>query len=338
MQTKNVKIIFVILALVVVLTACSQTDEVHKCNSCGENISMDAKFCSNCGEQIDIGKEDSTQKEPETGCSHIWDDATCSAPKTCQKCGLTEGTFGDHNWKNATCTTPKTCLICNTAEGTVAHKWDDATCAKPKTCSECRITEGDALGHTGEEECSRCGYIDKSVAIQNAKNTVHVYGIDLDMDSAGGVDTYITWENVSQKEIKYIVFSVQYYNRVKDILKDEIDDSTTVRLKQTGPIPHGKGCYDVIAISGGYGARSYYFTVSYEEYDIDKENGWANTYWEAPFYNTTAKYAKLTKIEIEYMDGTYYTISDPEAIASVVGNGEHPNAYSTDDTGDDYLR
>ena len=34
---------------------------------------------------------------------HDWTNATCKAPKTCTKCGLTEGEFGEHNYQNGIC-------------------------------------------------------------------------------------------------------------------------------------------------------------------------------------------------------------------------------------------
>lgn len=55
-------------------------------------------------------------------CSHEWTEATCTEPKTCEKCGETEG-------------------------GALGHRWIDATCTEPKTCSRCSETQGAALGH-----------------------------------------------------------------------------------------------------------------------------------------------------------------------------------------------
>ena len=99
------------------------------------------------------------------GCDHEWDEATCTAPKTCSKCGETEGEALSHKWDDATCTLPKTCSECGETEGTaLGHDWDDATCTLPKTCSECGETEGAALGHewddatcTAPKTCSECG-------------------------------------------------------------------------------------------------------------------------------------------------------------------------------------
>lgn len=86
-----------------------------------------------------------------SGCciSHKWQDAACTAPKTCTECGKTEGEPLGHTWADATCAAPKTCSVCGETEGeALAHTWTDATCAAPKTCSVCGQTEGASLGHT----------------------------------------------------------------------------------------------------------------------------------------------------------------------------------------------
>ena len=80
--------------------------------------------------------------------SHEWAPATCTAPKTCTKCGETEGNTTAHSWKAATCTAPKTCSKCGATEGDLnPHSWNPATCTNPKVCKNCQATEGFALGH-----------------------------------------------------------------------------------------------------------------------------------------------------------------------------------------------
>ena len=55
----------------------------------------------------------------------------------------------EHSWIDATCTEPKTCSKCGETEGEpLGHEWVEATCDNPKTCSVCGQTEGEALGHT----------------------------------------------------------------------------------------------------------------------------------------------------------------------------------------------
>lgn len=102
-----------------------------------------------------------------TGCcmSHEWKESTCTEPKTCTKCGETEGEALGHTWAEATCSSPKTCTVCGETEGkTLAHIWVDATCSTPKTCSVCGETAGEALGHMMTEAnyqqpatCEVCG-------------------------------------------------------------------------------------------------------------------------------------------------------------------------------------
>ena len=72
-----------------------------------------------------------TQPAPTT-CSHTFSDATCTAAKTCTKCGATEGSAAGHSWK-------------------------DATCAAPKTCATCGATEGGNGSHTFTPDCTICG-------------------------------------------------------------------------------------------------------------------------------------------------------------------------------------
>lgn len=102
-----------------------------------------------------------------TGCclSHDWQEATCTNPKTCSKCGKTDGDALGHSWQEATCTVPQTCSVCGETEGeALGHKWQEATCMTAKTCSVCGETEGEALGHSWQKAtcqtpktCSVCG-------------------------------------------------------------------------------------------------------------------------------------------------------------------------------------
>ena len=62
-------------------------------------------------------------------CSHNWKAATCTAPKTCTKCGATDGSAAGHSWKAATCTAPKTCTTCGATEGgVIAHNYANGAC------------------------------------------------------------------------------------------------------------------------------------------------------------------------------------------------------------------
>lgn len=111
------------------------------------------RTCADCG---------ITEGEP---LGHKWKEATCDSPKTCEVCGETEGEPLEHVWLDATCTDPKTCKLCGKTEGKpLGHKWEKATCTKPKTCSVCGETEGETLEHTWidatctePKKCKVCG-------------------------------------------------------------------------------------------------------------------------------------------------------------------------------------
>lgn len=99
------------------------------------------------------------------GCEHQWADAACEAPRTCAKCGKTEGAPNGHSWLAAACNTPKTCEICGKTEGdALGHDWKAATCEEGAKCLRCGFGGGEALGHNwldattdAPQTCAVCG-------------------------------------------------------------------------------------------------------------------------------------------------------------------------------------
>lgn len=80
-----------------------------------------------------------------SGCclSHEWEEATCTEPEICTKCGETQGEPEGHEWEEATCTQPEICSVCEETQGEpLAHIWRDATLEEAKTCEGCGLTEG----------------------------------------------------------------------------------------------------------------------------------------------------------------------------------------------------
>lgn len=78
---------------------------------------------------------------------HRWQDATCTAPKTCARCHERVGESLGHDWTEATCTEPEHCARCGKDRHwyslALGHDWQDATCTEPKTCARCGATEGE---------------------------------------------------------------------------------------------------------------------------------------------------------------------------------------------------
>ncbi len=96
---------------------------------------------------------------------HLWKDANCTEPKTCQSCGMTEGEALGHDWKEATCTAPETCSVCEETQGEVVpHAFNTYTKSAEAKCevnaketascdygcgtTDTRDIEGTALTHS----------------------------------------------------------------------------------------------------------------------------------------------------------------------------------------------
>lgn len=114
--------------------------------------------------------EQPTEVPKPTGCSHSFSDATCTKPKTCTKCGATEGSA-------------------------LGHKFSAATCAAPKTCSVCKVTEGTVAAHTyAAGKCSVCGATDPAV---------------MSLTSSACYGTY-EGSYVESKEGQFIKYTIKY--------------------------------------------------------------------------------------------------------------------------------
>lgn len=112
---------------------------------------------------------------------HQWISATCQAPKTCNRCKITEGKADPtahvdtdnngrcdlcnaliciHDWspKNPSCTHDQTCTKCGATKAAAGHTFEAATCTAPKKCTVCGEKEGNALGHSPNSSnvCTRC--------------------------------------------------------------------------------------------------------------------------------------------------------------------------------------
>ena len=130
--------VLVFLLAAFLAAAAAASESFWPCHGCGKKIPGLLGFqCPYCG----------------AAHSHVWQDATCTAPETCAECGETEGESLGHDWQDATCTAPKTCARCGLTEGrALGHDWRDATCTTPKTCARCALTEGEPLGHSWGNE------------------------------------------------------------------------------------------------------------------------------------------------------------------------------------------
>ena len=139
----------------------TETDPI-KCTVCDYVITpATGHVCANHLTKVDRVEPDCTTPgniehykcSGDTGCGKLYKDADALVPTTAEKVKL--DALG-HDWKAATCTDPKTCDRCHITEGeALGHDWKDATCTDPKTCNRCHTTDGDALGHDWADTWSK---------------------------------------------------------------------------------------------------------------------------------------------------------------------------------------
>lgn len=111
--------------------------------TCTESGKTESTVCKDCNKVFSGGKK----LEP---MGHDWLTPTCTEPRTCKDCGITESEPAGHDWAEATCQTPKTCTVCgeiNEDASLLPHDWLDATCDRPETCSMCGLTRGNPDSH-----------------------------------------------------------------------------------------------------------------------------------------------------------------------------------------------
>ena len=114
-------------------------------------------------------------------------------------------------------------------------------------------------------------------SIGNTNYPLQVNGMSVvDIDNADGVSFAIQLQYLKKaKTIKYLYITVVPYNAVGDPVTCNIRDHSTFTGKVTGPIKASAS------------------NRSYE--------------WGQAWYNNTIRCIKLTKVKVEYMDGTSYT-------------------------------
>lgn len=130
------------------------------------------------------------------------------------------------------------------------------------------------------KEKHRQDSIKRAERIELLKHTIHIKKAYItSQNSAGGVDAYFSYKNVSNKTIKYLYWSGYVINAVGDPVECEVRETSEGRGKDTGPIKPGRS---------------------------------SDGYWSCMWYNYSAKKLILTGVQIEYMDGSTISISKNE--------------------------
>lgn len=133
-----VLVIAVAIAITIALTGGNAECDHAYDNDC------DA-VCGQCGETREVG-------------AHDYNDASCTTPKTCKICGVTDGEALGHATEedDGNCLTPIVCPRCNeiltVARNEHEANADDGDCATPVRCTACDTVMVEAKAHDFEGE------------------------------------------------------------------------------------------------------------------------------------------------------------------------------------------
>lgn len=122
---------------------------------------------------------------------------------------------------------------------------------------------------------------------QQTGSPILITDFDLsEQNSADGVDLYVEFDNLSDRTLKYVRFAADIYNAVNDKVTDEIRRDTEGLFEITGPFePNTKAFY-------------------------------AN--FENAYYGPTIEYAKITKLQVQFMDDSLYETDNLNDIEQIV--------------------
>lgn len=132
-----------------------------------------------------------------SGCSciHKWEEATCVTPKTCSRCGETEGGLAKHTWEDTSCVSPTPCSVCGTLEGIpLTHQWRE----------DCKI-------------CVLCGADERPADIRFAENLVKGLEDRWALENANGESGTVSaevWEQYLNAE----------YDRLAELREEPFDN------------------------------------------------------------------------------------------------------------------
>lgn len=152
--------LFLVLFAILILSSC-QTEEECK-HSWRLPTCTEPRHCATCG---------ITEGDPK---GHIWVDATCEKPKTCKTCGETENGPLGHEWIGIRCDELRECAKCDAYQSPTNHTWNTTVCLETPFCVKCAV-EDDPIKHswvsatcTDPKYCNKCG-------IEDSKPLGHTY-------------------------------------------------------------------------------------------------------------------------------------------------------------------
>lgn len=281
-----------------------------------------------------------------TGCcmSHEWNEATCTAPMTCAKCGETEGEVLAHTWVEATCAEAKHCEVCGATEGeALPHTLTEATYWQAATCTVCGAVEGEILQADFEKYGLECNVelnkiydfttacYDDTEKVTTVKAVFSNYKI-FDSDDTHEAKEGYEWRTVDIILAMYDDNALNYGWNAGTCNEDYYDivghDASTVRDEETGVTTFTVN-YEGIEYAE---CQGYTQTLYRMENDIEDVylRGWSVNYLVPKGYNGCVY--GLQNYQIEWPEGKYvYEIDNTDTLFFRFDNLEQVKSVEYDD-------
>ena len=241
--------------------------------------------CANDAQTVYTNDSDASAEKP----SHDWSNATCTEPKTCKDCSLTEGEALGHQKQAATCTLAEYCPVCEEYFGDeLGHDIviDEAVAA---TCTETGLTEG--------SHCLRCN--DMTVEREPVRELGHTWG------EIGSPDREIckVCGNSLIPEFEFVTYPV-----------DELDESVFPYSEMRKAFPdtiefkYENGKYMIKDVGATYAEG--YTTKDWTWFELELVDGWWIFELDEEEYNAEGNdvqvefYGKDRKWNIRYINGS----------------------------------
>lgn len=161
---------------------------------------------------------------------------------------------------------------------------------------------------------------ESSVVIENLGYPVDVWSTGFGKDKNWGVEPRIAFRNNSGKTIKTIAFELTPYNEWDAVVYSGSGGKSTLTLTAKGPFKTdvGIGSYAYSSSTGlvtikGQNTDAPYYTTSGNKKVVLDPSTYAKTFnnvqsWESTWYNDDIYYLILSRVDIEYEDGTKESI------------------------------
>ena len=133
-KNKNLWVVLIVLFVVFMFLGACMSDDSEVVDSPDTNITQNDSstekedMSDDSEEEIQISNEETSEEKNEH--VHSFSDATCTSPKTCSECGITEGSELGHNWIDASCVAAMKCARCSETSGSpLGHNFNEGICS-----------------------------------------------------------------------------------------------------------------------------------------------------------------------------------------------------------------